>query len=47
MFSLVYRDARQALKLRPAAASEDAVSVTSDLTGVNLFVELRSPAHAR
>ena len=45
-WNLVYRDARQAQVLRPSEAQPESLSVKSDFTGVNLFVEVRKPAHA-
>jgi extracellular factor (EF) 3-hydroxypalmitic acid methyl ester biosynthesis protein len=43
---LVYRTAAQALGLRPAQAPPEAITVKSDATGVNLFIEVRKPDHA-
>jgi extracellular factor (EF) 3-hydroxypalmitic acid methyl ester biosynthesis protein len=43
---LQHRTAQQVLALRPADAPAEQVSVTSDLTGVNLFLEARRPEHA-
>ena len=42
---LVYRDARQARTLKPQQASPEAFSVVAEPTGVNIFVEARSPEH--
>jgi extracellular factor (EF) 3-hydroxypalmitic acid methyl ester biosynthesis protein len=38
---LVYRTAQQLQSLAPEKATPDSVSITSDTTGVNLFVEVR------
>ena len=38
---LIYRDAPQLLKLKPASAED--VRVLSDDTGVNVFMEIRKP----
>jgi extracellular factor (EF) 3-hydroxypalmitic acid methyl ester biosynthesis protein len=43
---LVYRTAAQSLGLRPAQALPEAITVKSDSTGVNLFIEVRKPGHA-
>ncbi len=40
---LIYRDGRQMLALRPDAASADDSRVRSDITGVNVFLEVRRP----
>jgi extracellular factor (EF) 3-hydroxypalmitic acid methyl ester biosynthesis protein len=40
---LIYRDGRQMLALRPDAASVDDTRVRSDITGVNVFLEVRRP----
>jgi extracellular factor (EF) 3-hydroxypalmitic acid methyl ester biosynthesis protein len=42
---LVYRNSSQAQALFPAQAPADAASIRSDLTGVNLLVEVRKPLH--
>lgn len=41
---LIYRNGRQMLALKPDEAAADDVSVCSDSTGVNVFVEVRKPA---
>lgn len=41
---LIYRDPRQMLALKPAAAPAEAARVVSDLTGTNLMLEVRKPA---
>jgi extracellular factor (EF) 3-hydroxypalmitic acid methyl ester biosynthesis protein len=38
---LVYRDGRQFLALRPDEAELERTSVRSDMTGVNIFLEVR------
>lgn len=45
-WSLVYRNAPQTFDLRPAGCSAEDVSVKSDITGVNLFLEVRKPSDA-
>lgn len=40
---LIYRDGRQMLALRPDAASVEDTRVRSDITGVNVFLEVRRP----
>jgi extracellular factor (EF) 3-hydroxypalmitic acid methyl ester biosynthesis protein len=40
---LIYRDARQMLALRPDAASLEDTRANSDITGVNVFLEVRRP----
>lgn len=45
-WNLVYRNARQSLTLRPTESLLEATSVSSDITGVNLFIEVRKPLHA-
>ena len=42
---LVYRDAPGMLRIAPASAPRDAISVRSDVSGVNIFLEVRKPAH--
>lgn len=42
---LVYRDAPGMLRIAPASAPRDAISVRSDISGVNIFLEVRKPAH--
>jgi len=42
-WNLIHRTAKQSLTLGPAEASAGRVSVKSDLTGVNLFIEFRKP----
>ncbi|HYT60212.1 MAG TPA: hypothetical protein VEL06_08575 [Haliangiales bacterium] len=44
---LVYRTGRQFEALQPKRASADSVAVRADLTGVNLFLEVRKPDHAK
>jgi len=39
---LIYRDARQAMALRPEGVPEEAVRIGSDETGVNVFIETRN-----
>jgi extracellular factor (EF) 3-hydroxypalmitic acid methyl ester biosynthesis protein len=41
---LVYRNAAQLWKLKPAAVADDDARVTTDATGVNVFLEIRKPA---
>ncbi|MCX8155353.1 MAG: class I SAM-dependent methyltransferase [Verrucomicrobiae bacterium] len=41
---LIYRDPKQMLALKPAAAPPEAARVVSDLTGTNLMLEVRKPA---
>lgn len=43
-WNLVYRDATQMRNLRPAAGPEE-VAVNSDLSGVNVWIEVRKPDH--
>ncbi len=45
-WNLVHRTAKQSLALCPAGASAEQMSVKSDMTGVNLFIEVRKPEHA-
>lgn len=45
-WNLIYRNGRQMLSLKPDQASPDACSVKSDLTAVNLFMEIQKPANA-
>jgi len=40
---LIYRTSQQARKLIPEKATIDDFSVTSDVTGVNIFIEVRKP----
>lgn len=40
---LIYRNAAQMLALRPRLASQEDVRIQSDVTGVNLFLEIRKP----
>jgi extracellular factor (EF) 3-hydroxypalmitic acid methyl ester biosynthesis protein len=42
---LIYRRERDLRALCPADAVEDFVSTRTDATGVNLFIEVRKPAH--
>jgi extracellular factor (EF) 3-hydroxypalmitic acid methyl ester biosynthesis protein len=44
---LIYRRERDLRALCPASADEDFVSVRTDATGVNLFIEARKPAHGQ
>lgn len=41
---LIYRTSQQARKLMPENAHPDDFSVTSDITGVNIFIEVRKPS---
>src|SRR5207247_489538 len=41
---LFHRDRKRLLALCPKKAPEGAISIRSDLTGLNLFVEIRKPA---
>ncbi len=43
---LIYRTSRQARLLIPDKASPDDFSVKSDITGVNIFIEVRKPNNA-
>jgi len=43
---LIYRTGPQLLALKPQAAPADCASVHADETGVNVFLEVRKPAHA-
>ena len=43
---LSYRDGKQLLALRPGGIAADACAVKSDLTGVNIYLEIRKPGHA-
>ena len=43
---LVYRNREQFLKLAPEKAPPECFDVRSDVTGVNIFLEVRKPAHA-
>jgi len=45
-WNLIYRTAQQSLTLRPAESLLETTSVSSDITGVNLFIEVRKPSHA-
>jgi len=42
---LIYRNGGQMMSLKPDEASPDACVVQSDLTAVNLFLEVRKPLH--
>ena len=42
---LIYRDGPAFRKLAPKLAQPDAVNVISDVTGVNVFIEVRKPHH--
>ena len=44
-WNLLYRNAPQMLSLKPEHVPADLCSVRSDLTAVNLFLEVRKPAH--
>jgi extracellular factor (EF) 3-hydroxypalmitic acid methyl ester biosynthesis protein len=41
---LIYRDSRDAQRLKPPELPQELFSVVSETTGVNMFVELRKPA---
>jgi len=43
---LIYRNARQLYDLRPPQAPAGEATVRSDVTGVNLFLEVRKPGDA-
>ncbi|HWX22120.1 MAG TPA: class I SAM-dependent methyltransferase [Candidatus Binatia bacterium] len=43
-WNLVYRDAQRMRGLRPAAAPEE-LDACSDLSGVNIWIEIRKPSH--
>lgn len=45
-WNLIYRDGRQLTSLRPQRVDPNAISVKSDLTGVNLYFEARKPERA-
>ena len=45
-WNLIHRTAKQSLGLCPVEVPSESVSVKSDLTGVNLFIELRKPEDA-
>ena len=42
---LIYRREPELRAVRPSRAADDDVSVRTDATGVNLFIEVRKPAH--
>ena len=42
---LIYRNSRDAQRLKPAEVPQDLFAVMSETTGVNIFVELRKPVH--
>ncbi len=42
---LIYRREPELRAVRPSRADDDDVSVRTDATGVNLFIEVRKPAH--
>jgi extracellular factor (EF) 3-hydroxypalmitic acid methyl ester biosynthesis protein len=42
---LIYRREQDLRAVRPTNAIDDYVSVRADATGVNLFIEVRKPAH--
>jgi extracellular factor (EF) 3-hydroxypalmitic acid methyl ester biosynthesis protein len=44
-WNLIYRTGPQLAKLKPDAAPADACKVTSDVSGVNVVLEIRKPAH--
>lgn len=44
-WNLIYRTAAQMLSIRPNAATLDDCVALSDSTGVNVFLEVRKPAH--
>jgi extracellular factor (EF) 3-hydroxypalmitic acid methyl ester biosynthesis protein len=44
---LIYRTGPQLGLLKPKGADNDAVCVRCDDTGVNVFIEVRKPSHAR
>jgi extracellular factor (EF) 3-hydroxypalmitic acid methyl ester biosynthesis protein len=44
-WNLIYRNSAQMAALRPESVSPEAASVTADLTGVNLFLEIRKPSN--
>jgi extracellular factor (EF) 3-hydroxypalmitic acid methyl ester biosynthesis protein len=43
---LIYRTGPELEKLRPSKADREVCRVSSDTTGVNVFLEVRKPAHA-
>ena len=43
---LIYRDGRHFAGLAPESASPDDVTVLSESSGVNVFIEVRKPNHA-
>lgn len=45
-WNLVYRTAADMAKLKPSLASAENTKVSSDVTGVNVFLEARKPHHA-
>jgi extracellular factor (EF) 3-hydroxypalmitic acid methyl ester biosynthesis protein len=45
-WNLIYRTGPELAKLRPGSVSADNFSVTSDLTSVNVFLEIRKPENA-
>jgi extracellular factor (EF) 3-hydroxypalmitic acid methyl ester biosynthesis protein len=42
---LIYRKEQEMRELTPSRASKDNVVIRTDSTGVNLFMEVRKPAH--
>jgi extracellular factor (EF) 3-hydroxypalmitic acid methyl ester biosynthesis protein len=44
---LVYRDRQQLMELKPTNAPEGACQVKADVTGVNIFIEVRKPGHGQ
>ncbi|MGH7989900.1 MAG: class I SAM-dependent methyltransferase, partial [Limisphaerales bacterium] len=45
-WNLIYRTAQQLFQLKPDDAPEEICSVQSDLTAVNVFLEIRKPENA-
>lgn len=43
---LIYRDGKSFRGLAPSLAPPDSVNVIADVTGVNVFIEVRKPSHA-
>ena len=43
---LIYRDAKKSATLVPECVPADAMRMVKDSTGVNVFIEVRKPAHA-
>jgi extracellular factor (EF) 3-hydroxypalmitic acid methyl ester biosynthesis protein len=42
---LIYRDGQQFAAQKPRPAPPDSLQVITEQTGVNLFMEVRKPAH--